>query len=74
MDQSRDNLVDEILGRGSHGEAGGVLLVETGSEAFQTLDDISNGNDASGEDDSFFEALDEITPDEKDEYYTPSSE
>jgi hypothetical protein len=41
MDQSREDLVDEIPGRGSNGEPGGVLLDEAGSEASQTLDDIS---------------------------------
>jgi hypothetical protein len=74
MDQSREDLVDEIPGRGSNGEAGGVLLDEAGSEASQTLDDVSNGNDTVGEDDSFCEALDEIAPAEIDEDCTPSSE
>jgi hypothetical protein len=73
MDQSIDNLVDEIPGRGSNGEAGDVLLDETGSEASQTFDAISTGNDAVGEDDSFFEALDEIAPDQDmDEYFKDS--
>jgi hypothetical protein len=74
MDRSRDNLVDEIPGRGSNGEPGGVLLDETESEASQTFDAISNRNDTVGEDDSFCEALDEIAPAEIDEDCTPSSE
>jgi hypothetical protein len=60
MVQSKDKLVDELTDRGSNGEeADCVLSDETGTS--QTLDAISNGNDATGEHGNFFEAqLDEI--------------
>jgi hypothetical protein len=45
---------------------------ETGSEASQAFDVISNGNDGIEEHDSFFEALEVAAPNGIDKYHAPS--
>jgi hypothetical protein len=74
MVQSKDKRIHEVSDRGSMAEANGVLPNETGSEASQAFDAISNGNDGIGKYDSFFEALEEVTPKGIDKYYAPSSQ
>jgi hypothetical protein len=74
MVQSKDKRVHEVPDRGSLAKANGVLPGETGSEASQAFDAISNGNDGIGEYDSFFEALEVAAPNGIDKYYTPSSQ
>jgi hypothetical protein len=74
MVQSTDKRVHEIPDRGSIAEANGVLPDGTGSEASQAFDAISNGNDDIGVYDSFFEALEVVTPNGIDKYYAPSSQ
>jgi hypothetical protein len=58
--------------RGNIVEANGVLPDETGSEASQAFDAISNGKDDIGEYDSFFEALEVAAPNGIDKFYAPS--
>jgi hypothetical protein len=59
--------------RGNIVEANGVLPDETGSEASQALEAMSNGNDDIGEYGSFFEALEVVArPNGIDEYCAPS--
>jgi hypothetical protein len=62
MVKSKDNRVHEVPDRGSRPEANGVLPAETGSEASQAFDTIANGDDNIGEYDSFFEALEVVSP------------
>jgi hypothetical protein len=75
--QSKDKRIHDMPERNNVVEANGVLRVpdETGSEASQSFDVISNGNDDGiGEYDSFFEALEVAAPNGIDKYYAPSFE
>jgi hypothetical protein len=73
MVQSKDKRVHDMPDRGNVVEANGVLPDETGSEASQAFDAISNGKDDNGEYGSrFFEALEVEAPHGIDKYYAPS--
>jgi hypothetical protein len=74
MVQSKDKRLHEVPDRGVIAEANGVLPDETGSEASQAFDAISNGKDGIGEYDSFFEALEVAAPNGIDKYYAPLSQ
>jgi hypothetical protein len=72
--QSKDKRIHDMPERDNVVEANGVLRVpdETGREASQAIDVISNGNDGIGEYDSFFEALEVAAPNGIDKYHAPS--
>jgi hypothetical protein len=59
--------VEEIPISSHHDEIDDVLPIETDNDASQAFGELFNGNDSIGQDDSFFDSLNEET----DDYFAP---